>query len=603
MKASFPVAAFLAALVWTSTAMGAPFLSHYDSIIAIDADAPSSLSNYRTQERPALLLDGLTNTKYLNIGGSINTGFMVQPLLGSSIVQSMSLSTANDQEGRDPATYKIYGTNDAVDLFAPGVDNGDSLIPGVNWSLISEGSLALPATRQTAAPIVSFANSTAYTTYRVLFPTVKTPSTLQTQISEFGLYTENDGVTGPVLSSADSIAAFQLPVPNSRYSATQAPRFAIDTIPGPSGSIYPSGEAPLEAIDGLNESSSKYLNNSGANSGFIVTPALGSSIVQSLQLTTANDSVNRDPASYQLFGTNESIVSTDNSYGLGENWTLIQEGLVALPPERLTVGELVPVTNTTSYTSYKLLFPTLKGVNQLMQIGEASLFSTPEGTPESDILNAGDPILAINATVQVGVNTKYVNLGRENSGFIVTPQAGSKIITGFQISTANDQEGRDPASFELYGTNDTIASTDNSQGTGENWTLIASDVLALPTERLTAGDLVPITNSTAYTSYKLVFPTRKNAADTASLQFSQIQFFDDSAVADVDLDNDGDVDGNDFLLIQRTDSSLISAWKVQFGATGLAVSATAGVPEPTSCALLVIGGIAAIAARRRGARR
>ena len=54
--------------------------------------------------------------------------------------------------------------------------------------------------------------------------------------------------------------------------------------------------------------------------------------------------------------------------------------------------------------------------------------------------------------------------------------------------------------------------------------------------------------------------------------------------ADVDLDDDGDVDGADFLAIQRTDPSLISAWQSQYGSGGLA--ATASVPEPSSVVLI-----------------
>ena len=54
---------------------------------------------------------------------------------------------------------------------------------------------------------------------------------------------------------------------------------------------------------------------------------------------------------------------------------------------------------------------------------------------------------------------------------------------------------------------------------------------------------------------------------------------------DVDLDDDGDVDGQDFLLIQRTDPSLISQWQSEYG--NGALGAVAGVPEPTSILLMV----------------
>ena len=54
-------------------------------------------------------------------------------------------------------------------------------------------------------------------------------------------------------------------------------------------------------------------------------------------------------------------------------------------------------------------------------------------------------------------------------------------------------------------------------------------------------------------------------------------------VADVDLDNDGDIDGADFLLIQQTNPALIPDWQAQYPGSG-SLAATA-VPEPTSMAL------------------
>ncbi len=54
--------------------------------------------------------------------------------------------------------------------------------------------------------------------------------------------------------------------------------------------------------------------------------------------------------------------------------------------------------------------------------------------------------------------------------------------------------------------------------------------------------------------------------------------------ADVDLDGDGDVDGADFLAIQRTDPSLIADWQSQFGSGPLA--SISSVPEPSSALLI-----------------
>lgn len=62
-------------------------------------------------------------------------------------------------------------------------------------------------------------------------------------------------------------------------------------------------------------------------------------------------------------------------------------------------------------------------------------------------------------------------------------------------------------------------------------------------------------------------------------------------VADVDVDDNGDVDGMDFLIIQRSNPALIPAWDSLYGsrlAAPLSASSTS-VPEPSSALFLAIG--------------
>jgi hypothetical protein len=149
-----------------------------------------------------------------------------------------------------------------------------------------------------------------------------------------------------------------------------------DLIPyrsGTSASNYPGGEAPIKAIDG--DGSTKYLNTAKAYSGIIVTPA-AASVVKSIALSTANDAVGRDPSSVAIYGTNDAIVSADNSLGEDENWTLIDSASVELPDARNTAGTVVNFDNDTEYASYKIVFPTLKGSDDLMQIAEIQLFNS-----------------------------------------------------------------------------------------------------------------------------------------------------------------------------------------------------------------------------------
>ena len=73
--------------------------------------------------------------------------------------------------------------------------------------------------------------------------------------------------------------------------------------------------------------------------------------------------------------------------------------------------------------------------------------------------------------------------------------------------------------------------------------------------------------------------------------------------ADVDLNNDGDVDGADFLAIQRTNPALISAWELQYGSGLPLIASSTSVPEPTSAVLAFVAvTIVGVNSRSRKAR-
>ena len=328
---------------------------------------------------------------------------------------------------------------------------------------------------------------------------------------------------------------------------------AIDRDPN---SSYPGGESPLNVLD--NNSTTKYLNFGAAQTGFIVNTTFGASVVQSFQLTTANDAEERDPASYILYGTNDPITSADNSLGDQENWIEISSGLLALPSDRETAGPIVDFANGTSFTSYKLVFPTLKdeGLANSMQIADAQFFTGMAGTGDA-VLSAGDFIIAITdntissqsdypggeppTNVIDGTPAKYLNFGDSNSGFIVWRADGMAVaVNGFTITTANDAPERDPSSYEIYGTNDEVTSPDNSTGSDENWTLVASGDITLPMERDTEGDLIEIKNMASYTAYRVFFPTLAGGA--GEMQIGEMTFVDDAGVLVGDVNCDGVVD-------------------------------------------------------------
>lgn len=317
------------------------------------------------------------------------------------------------------------------------------------------------------------------------------------------------------------------------------PIIAIDLDPPLSNSSFPAGEPPGAAIDGT---LAKYLNFAGPGSGLIVTPNIPApSRAEAIRLTTANDAEGRDPTSFQVWGTNDPITSAENSTGLAENWTLIAAGGVTLPATRDTVGDLIPFANTDLFRSYKVIFPTLKS-GPLFQIAEVELFGDVPSFAVNDINLFGQGATATLAVhfgpdsrfpgaegpanlIDGNPATKYLNFGRLNSGFIVTPASGPDAVRAFRIITANDAPERDPTTWQLFGTNEPIASQQNSQGDGESWVLVDSGTVDLPAERGAFAAPVIVANDTAYSSYRMVFTGLKDAAAANSMQIAEIRFF------------------------------------------------------------------------------
>ncbi len=324
---------------------------------------------------------------------------------------------------------------------------------------------------------------------------------------------------------------------------------------------YPGAESPAKALDAT--LGTKYLNFGGAGSGFIVTPSAATP-VESFQIRTANDAPGRDPASWALYGFNGALTTTDsgpspaiNLDGLAEAWTLIGSGGVTLPgdpaingDQRGVLGPVVDVPTAAGYQHYKMIFPTVKAPGNIMQFDEIQFYGDDAATPALAILAPATPIIAVDEIkawsgssfpggeipvrgidqsvdpVTLVPNTKYLNFGEERSGLIITNVEGAAKVVNMRLTTANDSPDRDPASFELYGTNDPILSVSNSNGNGgEVYTLIASGALSLPAARNDASTVVAINAPAAYSSFKLVFPTVKNAAGANSMQIADVQFF------------------------------------------------------------------------------
>lgn len=111
-------------------------------------------ANSPNGEGPNNAFDNNPNTKYLNFDKK-NAGVTVQLNTGKAVT-GFTVTTANDFSGRDPTSYKLYGSND-----------------GSTWTLIKEDAISLSETRFWTSPVVDVNNTTAYAYYFMLFPTTK----------------------------------------------------------------------------------------------------------------------------------------------------------------------------------------------------------------------------------------------------------------------------------------------------------------------------------------------------------------------------------------------------------------------------------------------
>ena len=355
----------------------------------------------------------------------------------------------------------------------------------------------------------------------------------------------------PVLMLGVVISATEI---NAQVFSSSDPVLAID-LDGDSS--FPPGETPFNAVN--QDPTLKYLNFGGFNgalgTGILVTPNFGASVVQSLNMTTANDFPERDPSVFSLYGTNDAVMLEQNGFCDPADFTPIIVGSpIDLPGDqmvgnedgRFMQGTPVDFANAQSYTSYLIIIEDTKNESPLtiMQVGAIQLYTGAGGTGDQ-ILAAGDGAIACFSTPENGsdfpnaeipTNTidgtaelKYLNFGIENSGFIIRRADGAPVvIDGFTITTANDEPARDPSSYTIEGTNDPVTSEQNSDGSNENWVAVASGTVALPDDRFTESDFVPVANTTAYNAYRVVFPTVKATDDPLllanSMQIGEMTF-------------------------------------------------------------------------------
>jgi Concanavalin A-like lectin/glucanases superfamily len=180
------------------------------------------------------------------------------------------------------------------------------------------------------------------------------------------------------------------------------------------------------------------------------------------------------------------------------------------------------------------------GASGIVYIDDIRLYPEVVVDISSDVTGAGDAVKGVpddgdwpgaetpDLAIDDDTATKFLHFKGETepTGIQITPLAGSTIVAGITFTTANDAAERDPATFELYGSNDSIDGP---------YTLIASgDIVDFTGEtawpRFTKNETaIAFANSVAYAHYQVLFPTVRDPGSANSMQIAEVELLGEVA--------------------------------------------------------------------------
>ncbi len=203
---------------------------------------------------------------------------------------------------------------------------------------------------------------------------------------------------------------------------------------------WPPNELPKWAID--DQILTKYLHFKGEvePTGIRVTPSMGPTVVTGITLTTANDADARDPVTWELSGSNDSI---NGPYTLIASGDIVDFAGGTAWPRRTINSTPITFANNVAYAHYQLMFPTVRnpgGANS-MQIAEIELltpvFKATNPAPANEAVHAESwasmSWTAGEAAVSHDVyfSTSYDDVASGAAAALVGNQAAASLIVGF----------------------------------------------------------------------------------------------------------------------------------------------------------------------------
>lgn len=279
----------------------------------------------------------------------------------------------------------------------------------------------------------------------------------------------------------------------------------------PTSTNSPVGQDATMATD--DTASTKYLNFDITNTGFTVFPSITNVPVQAIGLISAEDSPERDPASFILYGSPD-----------GTHFTEIVSNAVPLFAARETIQSF-PFANTNTYEAYKIIFPTVVNPTNAnsMQISQVEFLPYGDITSPNDaftlvlpdgatLYNGGPTNALLDRELDDQTNEIVVLNDTTNVVALVTPAAGASVVKGVElIGGFNDIDfpERESTTFLLEGSND-----------GANYTTLLSVTPQEPAANQQIQGFSCFGNTNAYRTYRATFgpPNSGNVMEVAELR-------------------------------------------------------------------------------------
>ena len=268
----------------------------------------------------------------------------------------------------------------------------------------------------------------------------------------------------------------------------------------------PGGEEVYRAFD--NSNNTKYLNYNGAGSGVTIDLGTGNAYaVNGLGLTTANDSSERDPTSYEVWGSND-----------GTSFARVSYGTMTAPTTRFTDYADISFSNSTSYQWYRVVFPTVRG-STMMQIAEirlpaqsGNLLTYTEGaaagvvltgidTTDADTASLTGATVAITSGLTTGDILSFTNDGSTMGSISGTYDSSTGVLTLSGAGTpAQYQNAFRNVKFRNTTNNPTAISSTRTVTWQANDGNASNNLSTTTTSTITVVETVPTITSIAITS-------------------------------------------------------------------------------------------------------